>query len=117
MCVCGTNRLTFGVAPVDINLHQPAAISGNSKSNIVPLTSLIPLCSVQVGVTANRGSPTLPSRSPPLPDLYSGRHANRVAQAVQIYSDMPPTASVDIIKRRDVCSVKKKNLWANVPAR
>lgn len=106
MYVCGTNSDRPLVScPVDINSHQPAAISGNSKSNIAPLTSLIPLCSVQVGVTANRGSPTAPRLCP----ICTGAVTPTcVARAVQIYSDIPPTASVDIIKRSLLGEQKNK---------
>lgn len=45
-CVSAANKTAVDllVVLVDINLHQPSAISHCAKYNIVSLTSLIPLC-------------------------------------------------------------------------
>lgn len=79
-----------------INLHQPSAISHCAKYNTVPLTSLIPLCrALGPRQTVGPYTPTC------LPNLYGSHHPLHHS-AVQIHFDMPPNASMDIIKRRNL---------------
>lgn len=87
MCVCAEQTaVDLLVVLVVINLRQPSAISHCAKYNIVSLTSLIPFGSQQTA------GPTC------LPNLYAGHALHQ--SAVQIHFDMPPNASMDIIKRR-----------------
>lgn len=73
-----------------INFQQPSAISHCAKYNIVSLPSLIALCQAP-GPQQTRGP-----HNPPL--LCASRRL--LCSAVQIHFDVPPNASVDMIKRR-----------------
>lgn len=122
MCVCvEQTAVDLLVVLLVINLDQPSAISHCAKYNIVSLTSLIPLCCAP-GPQQTVG----PCTPICLPNLYPS-HALRHS-AVQIQFDMPPNASMDIIKRRHLLGktfrqiylgtdlITSLQLWSHPPA-
>lgn len=92
MCVCAEQTA------VDLLCHSPGyylavAICFMLQCQVQHCSSdIINTFVLHTGVTVNTGSLRLP-------DLYTSQHPPH-RSAVQIHFDMPPTASVDIIKRR-----------------
>lgn len=94
MCVCvQQTAVDLLVVLLVISLDQPSAGSHSAKYTSVSLTSLLPLCRApEPQQTVGPCSPVC------LPNLYPSHAVHH--SAVQIHFDMPPNASMDIIKRR-----------------
>lgn len=78
------------VVLVVINFHQPSAARHSAKSNTVPLPSLIARC---WNIRATENAVPLPFR------LSACQLSSPAFSAAQIHIEMPPNASMSMIKR------------------